>query len=131
MMKSQDIEFPTVGFVEGGLSHDGRHILLQLATLELGQIRFSLTVADLESFVTLLLRMAAGGRPPESVEDRIAYEPIPVSGLSAGELVDGSGCLGITVGGTELMFQIPVTALADVAHTLLMVGAQDGGRRPS
>jgi len=131
MMQNQGAEFPTVGFVEGGLSHDGRHILLQLATLELGQIRFSLSVADLESFVTLLLRMAAGGRPAASAEDRIAYEPIPVSGLSAGELVDGTGCLGITVGGTELMFQIPVAALADVAHTLLMVGAQERGRHPS
>ena len=131
MMQSQGVEFPTVGFVEGGLTQDGRHVLLQLATLERGPIRLSFSVTDLEGFVTFLLRMAAGVQPPEPAEDRVSYEPIPVSALSAGELIDGTGCLGVTVGGTELMFQIPVAALAEVAHTLLMVGAQDAGRRPS
>jgi hypothetical protein len=41
------------------------------------------------------------------------------------------GCLGVTVGGTELMFQMPVAALGQIAQTLLMVGASDDRRRLS
>lgn len=59
------------------------------------------------------------------------YQPIPVSGVSAGELADGMGCLGVTVGGTELMVQIPLTVLSEVAQTLLLVGANEQARRPS
>jgi hypothetical protein len=38
------------------------------------------------------------------------------------------GCLGVTVGSTELMFQLPIAAVSKVAQTLLLVGASDGER---
>jgi hypothetical protein len=38
------------------------------------------------------------------------------------------GCLGITIGNTELMFQLPIAAVSKVAQTLLLVGASDGDR---
>jgi hypothetical protein len=41
------------------------------------------------------------------------------------------GCLGITIGGTELMFQMPVAALTEVAQTMLLVGASDDQRAMS
>jgi hypothetical protein len=35
------------------------------------------------------------------------------------------GCLGVTVGGTECMFQFPTDAVSKVAQTLLLVGTGD------
>jgi hypothetical protein len=61
----------------------------------------------------------------------VRYQPIPISGVSAGELADGMGCLGVTIGGTELMFQIPVKAISEVAHTLMLVGTPENAQRPS
>jgi hypothetical protein len=49
--------------------------------------------------------MAASVHAARPVEERAQYQPIPVSGVSAGELADGMGCLGVTVGGTELMWK--------------------------
>jgi hypothetical protein len=60
--------------------------------------------------------------------ERVRYQPIPASGICAGELADGMGCLGVTVGSTELMFQLPISAVSKVAETLMLVGATDGER---
>jgi hypothetical protein len=39
------------------------------------------------------------------------------------------GCLGVAVGGTELMFQMPLDKLMQFAQSLLLVGAPvDHGR---
>jgi hypothetical protein len=130
-MSTKTVEFPTVALIEGALAKDGQQVLLQLSTLEHGSIQFSLRVADMESFVTFLLRMVASVRVPDPVEDRIRYQPIPITGVTAGELADGMGCLGVTIGGMELMFQIPTAALSEVAHTLLMVGFDERAQQPS
>lgn len=130
-MQSETVEFPTIGEIQGDISADGQRILLQFSAARGGAVQFGLRMADLESFVTLLLRMAACGRADGPAEDRLQYQPIPASGVSAGELADGMGCLGVTVGGTELMFEIPVTAISGIAHTLLTVGAQEPPRRLS
>jgi hypothetical protein len=125
-MQQRDIEFPVVADVEGGASSDGQFVLLQLVTVENGIVHFSLKAADLENFITFLLRIAAmlGGPADES---RVQYQPIPASSVSAGELVDGMGCLGVTVGGTELMFQVPTAAFSRIGQQLIMLGAQPSG----
>jgi hypothetical protein len=46
-------------------------------------------------------------------------------------LADGMGCLGVTIGRTELMFQVPTAAISEVARTLLLVGADEHSQRPS
>jgi hypothetical protein len=127
-MPQDSLEFPVIDAVEGGISDDGQAVLLRLSTVENAQIYFCLRHADLEAFVTYLLCMAANsaGGPPR--EDRLRYQPIPASGISAGELADGMGCLGVTVGSTELMFRLPIDAVAKVAQTLLLVGAPDEDR---
>jgi hypothetical protein len=127
-MPQDSLEFPVIDAVEGGISDDGQAVLLRLSTVENAQIYFCLRHADLEAFVTYLLCMAANsaGEPPR--EDRLRYQPIPASGISAGELADGMGCLGVTVGSTELMFRLPIDAVAKVAQTLLLVGAPDEDR---
>src|SRR6202011_5753787 len=102
--------------------------LLKLSTVENVAIHFCLRHSDLEAFVTYLLCMAAGNRDTAPRPDRVRYQPIPASGVCAGELADGMGCMGITVGSTELMFQLPIDAVSKVAQTLLLVGAPDGGR---
>jgi hypothetical protein len=127
-MPQDCLEFPVVEGVEGGISSDGQVVLLKLSTVEDASIRFCLRHADIEAFVTYLLCMAANNRDTAARPDRTRYQPIPASGVCAGELADGMGCLGVTVGTTELMFQLPIAAVSKVAQTLLLVGAADGDR---
>ena len=130
-MQRSQLEFPVVELVEGGVDDDAQAVLLKLSTVERGAIHFGLRYCDLESFITFLLCMAASARGAAPKEDRVRYQPIPVSGICAGELADGMGCLGITIGGTELMFQMPIAALTEVAQTMLLVGASDDQRAMS
>ena len=121
-MPQGSLEFPVIETVEGGMSSDGQAVLLKLSTVENGAIHFCLRHADLEAFITYLLRMVASERGGEARADRVRYQPIPASGICAGELADGMGCLGVTVGATELMFQLPISAVSKVAETLMLVG---------
>jgi hypothetical protein len=120
-------DFPTVEFIEGSMSADGETVMLQLSSGQ-GPIHFSLRAADLEPFVTLILQMAASRRAPAPQQDRSQYQPIPLSALSAGELEDGTCGLGVTIGGTELMFQIPAKILSEVGQTLMLVGMPETAR---
>jgi hypothetical protein len=127
-MHHDGIDFPTVAFVEGSMTSDGEAVLLQLSSAEHGPIQFSLRAADLEPFVTFILRMAASRQVPVPAQDRSQYQPIPLSALSAGELEDGTCGLGVTIGGTELMFQIPAKVLSEIGQTLMLVGMPDQSR---
>ena len=93
-MPHETIAFPMVALVEGGVTTDGEQVLLQLMTVEDGPINFGLRLADMESFVTFLLQMAASANQPSPSEDRVRYQPIPISGISAGALADGHGLPG-------------------------------------
>jgi hypothetical protein len=127
-MPQDTLESPIVEGVEGGLSEDGQAVLLKLTTVEEVAIHFCLRHSDLEAFVTYLLCMASSRKDVASRQDRTRYQPIPASGICAGELADGMGCLGVTVGSTELMFQLPIAAVSKVAETLMLVGASHGER---
>jgi hypothetical protein len=127
-MSQDSLEFPVIEGVEGGMTADGEAVLLKLSTVENASIHFCLRHSDLEAFVTYLLCMAANRKDAAPRADRVRYQPIPASGICAGELADGMGCLGVTVGSTELMFQLPIAAVSKVAQTLLMVGASEGDR---
>jgi hypothetical protein len=82
MMPRETIAFPMVALVEGGVTTDGEQVLLQLMTVEDGPINFRLRLSDMESFVTFLLQMAASAKQPSPTEDRVRYQPIPISGIS-------------------------------------------------
>jgi hypothetical protein len=130
MPEFDHVDFPIVAYGEAGMTDDGQAVLVQLFTLDGAALHFSVKRVDLEKFVILFLRMAANlGCGPEAPEDRVQYQPIPISGMSAGELADGSGCVGVTVGSTELMFQIPLARLSELAQTLLTVGGAPHDRR--
>ena len=122
MEQPQHIDFPVIAYGEAGVTDDGRAVLVQLFTVGGEALYFSVKRIDLEKIVTLFLRMAANFGPEAAVEERVQYQPIPVSGMSAGELADGTGCVGVTVGGTELMFQLPLGRLAEIGRTFLTVG---------
>ncbi|HLH94442.1 MAG TPA: hypothetical protein VKW08_04925 [Xanthobacteraceae bacterium] len=130
-MPQDTLEFPVIEGVEGGLSGDGELVLLKLSTVEDESIHFCLRSADIEAFVTYLLCMAASRRGAPPCTERVRYQPIPASCISAGELADGMGCLGVTVGATELMFQLPISAVSKVAETLMLVGATAANRAAS
>jgi hypothetical protein len=118
----QHIDFPVIAHGEAGVTDDGHAVLVQLFTEDGEAFHFSVKRLDLEKFVTLFLRMASSFAPDAIVEDRVQFQPIPISSMSAGELADGSGCVGVTVGSTELMFQLPLARLAEIGQTLLTVG---------
>ena len=126
-MHHDGIDFPTVEFVQGSMTADGEAVLLQLSSGH-GPIHFSLRAVDLEPFLTFILQMAASRQGQTTAQDRSQYQPIPLSALSAGELEDGSCGLGVTIGGTELMFQIPAKILSEVGQTLMLVGTPENSR---
>jgi hypothetical protein len=123
MQQLDHLDFPLVACLEGGVTDDGQAVLVQIITSEGAPIHFCLKQIDLEKFLTFFLRIAAGLRCGEPAQDRVQYQPIPISGVSAGELADGRGCLGVVLGSTELMFQMPLEKLTDFARSLLLVGA--------
>jgi len=117
-----DDAFPVIAHVEGALSADGRALLLKLQTIDHGPVRFGLKVGDVHDFVTFLLRLVSQAEalnPPS----RPVYQPIPASGISAGALEDGNGCLGITIGSGELVFEMPTTAMSEIGRTLMAASA--------
>ena len=122
MAQPEHIDFPIVAHGEAGVTDDGQALLVRLFTVDGTALHFSVKRIDLEDFVTLFLRMAANFGPGPAAEERVQYQPIPVSGVSAGELADGSGCVGVTIGSTELMFQLPLARVAEIGQTLLTVG---------
>ncbi len=127
-MPQDSFEFPVIEGVEGGLSDDGQAVLLKLSTVE--NASNSILPAALRSRGLSHLSFVHGGEPEGcgAAGGPRALSPDPGLGVSAGELADGMGCLGITIGSTELMFQLPIDAVSKVAQTLLLVGTTDGDR---
>src|SRR5215471_14051409 len=108
MPQPEHIDFPILAYGEAGVTDDGQAVLVQLFTVDGAVIHFSIKRVDLEKFVTLFLQTAANFGPGPTADDRVQYQPITISGMSAGELADGSGCVGVTIGSTELMFRLPL-----------------------
>ena len=115
-MPQDSLEFPVVEGVEGGISDDGQAVLLKLTTVENAAIHFCLRHSDLEAFVTYLLCMAASRRDaaPRGIGCGINRSGFRgVCRRARGR----HGMLGMTVGSTELMFQLPIAAVSKVAET--------------
>ena len=76
----------------------------------------------MEKFLTFFLRLAGslGHAAPSAACAQC--DPIAISSISVGELANGSGCIGVTLGSTELVFQIPLAELSQLGQTLFMVG---------
>jgi hypothetical protein len=124
------VDFPTAVYLEGGVTDDGQAVLVRLFTADKVPIQFSVKNIDLEDLLTFFLRMASSVAHG-TAEDRVQYQPIPISAVSAGELADGSGCLGVTLGSTELMFQMPLAQMSQLAQNLLIVGTPNDRSRMS
>ncbi len=123
-MAQSDEVFPVVTYAEGGVSADGAVVLCRAQTAGHGQIRFALNVGEVHDFVTLLLRLVAdhkGENAPPSV-----FHTIPVNAVSVSELEGegDSGCLGVTIGARELMFEIPASAMPEIGQALMSAAAQ-------
>jgi hypothetical protein len=121
MPRDEDV-FPVIAYADGAISEDGRAVLLKMETIEHGPVHCGMKVGDVHDFVTFLLRLVThrqvGNRPA-----RRPHQPIPVTGVSAGELEDGNGCLGLTIGGDELLFEMPTSALSEIGRTLMAASA--------
>ena len=125
-MPPHEIVFPIVSYAEGTLSEDGLAVLCKMQTVGHGPMHLGLRIVDVHDFVTLLLRLV--GQSPVGSAVQSVCQPIPVSGISAGELEDGNGCLGVTIGGRELVFEMPTSALSEIGRTLLMAAAPQSQR---
>jgi hypothetical protein len=97
-----------------------------MQTVGHGPMHLGLRIVDVHDFVTLLLRLVGQSSDGSAVQS--VCQPIPVSGISAGELEDGNGCLGVTVGGRELVFEMPTSAISEIGRTLLTASAPQSQR---
>jgi hypothetical protein len=120
---------PVVSYAEGTRSEDGLAVLCKMQTVGHGPMHLGLRIVDVHDFVTLLLRLVGQSSVGSAVQS--VCQPIPVSGISAGELEDGNGCLGVTVGGRELTFEMPNSALSEIGRTLLTASAPQTQRMVS
>lgn len=127
-MTQNDDLFPVVTYAEGAVSDDGGVVLCKVQTVADGPLLFGIKREDLHDFVCFLLRLVATAGGP-SLPRRAVYQTIPVTAASVGELEDGNSCLGITVGGRDLMFEIPASALSEMGR-LLMAAAVAQPHRP-
>jgi hypothetical protein len=118
--------FPVVSYAEGTRSEDGLAVLCKMQTVGHGPMHLGLRIVDVHDFVTLLLRLVGQSSVGSAVQS--VCQPIPVSGISAGELEDGNGCLGVTVGGRELVFEMPTSAISEIGRTLLTASAPQSQR---
>jgi hypothetical protein len=118
--------FPVVSYAEGTLSEDGLAVLCKMQTVGHGPMHLGLRIVDVHDFVTLLLRLVGQSSVGSAVQS--VCQPIPVSGISVGELDDGNGCLGVTVGGRELVFEMPTSAISEIGRTLLTASAPQSQR---
>jgi hypothetical protein len=121
--------FPVVSYAEGTRSEDGLAVLCKMQTVGHGPMHLGLRIVDVHDFVTLLLRLVGQSSLGSAVQS--VCQPIPVSGISAGELEDGNGCLGVTVGGRELVFEMPTSAISEIGRTLLTASAPQTQRMVS
>ena len=117
-MTQKDDLFPVVTYAEGAVSDDGGIVLCKVQTVAQSPLHFGIKREDLHDFVSFLLRLVAnaGGA---SLPGRPVYQTIPVTAASVGELEDGNSCLGVTVGGRDLMFEIPSSALSEMGRLLM------------
>jgi hypothetical protein len=125
-MPSDEIVFPVVSHAEGTLSEDGLAVLCKMQTVGHGPMHLGLRIVDVHDFVTLLLRLV--GQSSVGSAGQSVCQPIRVSGISAGELEDGNGCLGVTVGGRELVFEMPTSAISEIGRTLLTASTPQSQR---
>ena len=122
-MADGDDVFSVVTYAEAGVSADGAVVLCRAQTADQRLIRFGLSIGDVHDFVTLLLRLVADRK--SETAPRSVFQTIPVNAVSVGELEGNgdSGCLGVTIGARELMFEIPASAMPEIGRALMSASA--------
>jgi hypothetical protein len=125
--------FPLVRHVQSAPAPDGKAMLVEVATVDEGLVRFAIPLADVQHLVAFLLisagRISAlrGDQAPTS--DEVGQSPpIPATSIAVGEPAGAEGYLGIAVGPAELVFSIPISAFDELGRTLLAISAEPGGR---
>jgi hypothetical protein len=129
-LRSGSTDFPLVHNAQGGPSADGRALLVEGATANGEFVRFAVSLNDVQHFVAFLL-VSVGkisavqrheGKP--DAEQGNPCRPIPATSIAVGAPEDGEGYLGISVGCSELMFAVPISAFEPVARSMLLASAQ-------
>src|SRR5258708_23855333 len=120
-MPPDEIVFPIVTYADGTLREDGLAVLCKMQTVGHGPMHLGLRIVDVHDFATLLLRLV--GQNSFGSAEQSVCQSIPVSGISVRELDDWNGCLGVTVDGRELVFEMPTSALSGIGRRLLTASA--------
>ncbi len=119
--------FSVVTYAEAGISGDGSAVLCRVQTSEHGSFRFGLKIGDVHDFVTLLLRLVAEA-DRDGLAESAAYRTIPAAAVSVGMLEGDNGCLGVTIGARELVFEVPVSAMPKIGRALMTASAPQSRR---
>jgi hypothetical protein len=127
--------FPIVHSLEARPSDDGAALLVEAIAFEGSVVRFAVPVDNIKHFIAFLLvwvgQMSAGQATGDeagavATDGAMANEgslPIPATSISIGEPSGEEGYLGISVGRTELIFSLPISAFGPLGQSLLMAGA--------
>ena len=136
-LRSESAEFPLVRNAQGGPSADGNALLIEAATAGGETIRFAVPLGEIQHFVSFLLvsvgKISAYQRLRQIPEVPAGNpcRPIPATSIAVGEPEDGEGYLGISVGCSELLFAVPISAFEPVGRSMLLAGAQPKDKRPT
>jgi hypothetical protein len=117
--------FALVSYAQSELTSDSRHLLIEATTVEHGNVRLALRLADVRHFVTLMLQVVsqAAETPEAAAGGEAQRQTIPLSSVEIGEFNDGDGFLTLTVGPTPLTFGGPPGSIARLGSMIAAAGA--------
>jgi hypothetical protein len=133
--RSGPAAFPLVRDAQGGPSADGHSLLVEAVTAEGEPVRFAIPLGEVQHFVSFLLVSVGKISAFQRLQRKPAAEqgnpcrPIPATSIAVGEPEDGEGYLGISVGCSELLFAVPISAFEPVARSMLLASAQPADKR--
>ena len=118
-------QFPIVYSFDGAASADGTALLVEATGFDGSVMRFAIPIDNVKHFIAfLLVWIGTISATRENGDDAEVAGgstlPIPATSIAIGEPSGEEGYIGIAVGRVELVFSLPLSALAPIGRTLLM-----------
>jgi len=128
-MSKSESHFPVIYSIDGAPSEDGRFLKIKATAFDGKPIGFAIPVENIRHVVSFLLvwldSMGSDHARAHDVGTSHADQciPIPASSVGIGEPDNDQGYIGISVGGAELVFSVPLSAFAPLGQSLLLAGS--------
>ena len=125
MTRSGERASPTLVAFDGGPSLDGKSLRVEATTGEGGALFFTVPFDSMTNLIAFLLiwASATGAKETRKGVNGLASPgvgPIPATSVSVPPPNGGEGFIGISVGQVELAFSMPLWALPQLGHTLML-----------